>query len=139
MGRERAVDVVCGCFLLVDKMLWDRLGGFSPAFFMYGEDDDLSLRARKLGYRPGFTPDAAIVHLGSGTEMNKERKVRQILAARALYVRIHFSPVARVLAIALLSVRPLLGRRFAKPELRDLWRKVWACRARWAAGCFESQ
>ena len=136
--RERSVDVVCGCFLLVDRALWDRLGGFSPAFFMYGEDDDLSLRAGKLGFFPAFTPDSAIIHFGSGTETNQERKIRQILAARALYIRIHFSPLAKRSALALLTLRPRLGRRFARPELRSLWRNVWARRAQWAAGRFGS-
>ncbi|HEY6578832.1 MAG TPA: glycosyltransferase family 2 protein, partial [Rhizomicrobium sp.] len=68
---ERRVDVVCGCFLLVERRVWDRLGGFSPAFFMYGEDDDLCLRARRLGFRPAFTPSAAIIHYGRGTELNQ--------------------------------------------------------------------
>jgi hypothetical protein len=135
---ERSVDVVCGCFLLVDGALWDRLGGFSPAFFMYGEDDDLSYRARKLGFFPAFTPDSAIIHFGSGTETNKERKIRQILAARALYIRIHFSTLAKRSALALLTLRPRLGCRFARPELRNLWRDVWARRAQWAAGRFGS-
>ena len=135
-NRERSVDVVCGCFLLVDKTLWDRLGGFSPAFFMYGEDDDLSLRAHKLGFSPAFTPDAEIIHVGSGTETDKERKIRQILAARSLYIRIHFSPMTKWLALALLTVRPRLGRRFGRPELRSLWRRVWARREQWVSGRF---
>lgn len=136
--RERSVDVICGCFLLVDRMLWDRLGGFSPAFFMYGEDDDFNYRAHKLGFSPAFTPDSAIIHFGSGTETNKERKIGQILAARALYIRIHFSPFTKWFALALLTLRPRLGRRFARPELRGLWRNIWARRGQWASGRFGS-
>ncbi len=45
----RAVDIVTGCFLLLRRALWERLGGFDLAFFMYGEDADLCLRARRLG------------------------------------------------------------------------------------------
>src|SRR5262245_33862701 len=32
----REVDIVTGCFLLIDRQLWERLRGFDPAFFMYG-------------------------------------------------------------------------------------------------------
>jgi GT2 family glycosyltransferase len=132
----RAVDVVSGNFLLIDRGLWDRLAGFSPAFFMYGEDDDLCLRAASIGFQPLFTPDAAIVHHGSGTESDQARKIGQILAARALLIRTHFSRAAKPLALMLLMLRPCLGRLFAKPALRGLWTNVWARRAQWASGEF---
>jgi hypothetical protein len=134
--KERSVDVVCGCFLLVERRLWDRLGGFSPAYFMYGEDEDLSLRARKLGFCPAFTFDSAVIHFGSGTESDKARKIKQVLSARALYIRMHFSPLTRWLALALLNLRPGFGRLLASPDLRELWRDVWTCRRQWISGRF---
>jgi hypothetical protein len=135
-NSERSVDVVCGCFLLVERSLWDRLGGFSPGFFMYGEDDDLCLRSRRWGCSPAFTPDAAIIHHGSGTEARQDRKICQILAARALLVRGYFPLVAQPLALLLLTIRPVLGRKFAKPSLRPIWKNVWARRRKWLAGRF---
>ena len=54
----RGVDVLAGSFLLVDRDLWQQLQGFDPSFFMYGEDDDLCLRAKHLGAHPIFTPTA---------------------------------------------------------------------------------
>ena len=133
---EREVDVVAGCFLLVNRTLWTRLGGFSPEFFMYGEDVDFCLRARQLGFRPAVTSDASIVHIGSGTEADKARKIRHVLAARALLIRRHFSPLTRPFALALLALRPLLGRHMAKAALRDTWQEVWASRHEWMAGQF---
>lgn len=135
-NSERRVDVVCGCFLLVDRGLWDRLGGFSPVFFMYGEDDDLCVRARRLGFSPTFTPEATIIHHGSGTEARQDRKISQILASRALLIGGYFLPPARPFARVLLMVRPCLGRFLARPHLRPLWQTVWAGRRRWLAGRF---
>ncbi|HEX4080344.1 MAG TPA: glycosyltransferase family 2 protein [Rhizomicrobium sp.] len=134
--RERSVDVVCGCFLLVDRAVWHRLAGFSPAFFMYGEDDDLCMRARQAGFHPAFTPAATIIHYGSGTELNQDRKIGQILASRALLIRSHFPMPARPLAALLLMLRPWLGSRFGRPSLRPLWRSIWARRSQWIAGRF---
>ena len=133
---ERCVDVVCGCFLLVDRAVWNRLAGFSPAFFMYGEDDDLCLRAHRAGFHPAFTPAAAIIHYGSGTELNQDRKIGQILASRALLIRAHFPMLAGPLAALLLILRPWLGSRFGRPSLRPLWRSIWARRSQWIAGRF---
>ena len=31
----REVDIVSGCFFLITRSLWQRLGGFDPLFFMY--------------------------------------------------------------------------------------------------------
>jgi N-acetylglucosaminyl-diphospho-decaprenol L-rhamnosyltransferase len=133
---ERAVDVVSGCFLLVERGLFDRLGGFSPAFFMYGEDVDLCLRARRLGARPAISPAATIVHYGSGSEGDQARKNRQLLAARVLLVRRHFTFVARLLAYPLLALRPALGTHLAAPRLRSMWRQVWEARSNWLSGRF---
>jgi hypothetical protein len=77
-----------------------------------------------------------IIHSGSGTERNQDRKVRHILAARALLIRGYFSPVARPLALFLLILRPWLGRCFASPALRTLWGSVWAQHRLWLNGQF---
>lgn len=135
-NSECCVDVVCGCFLLVERTVWDRLAGFSPRYYMYGEDEDLCLRARGLGYSPRFSPEATVIHYGSGTEPHQERKLSQILASRALLVRGYFPPPVRPLARFLLMLRPQLGRRFGKPALRALWGGVWAARRTWLAGRF---
>jgi GT2 family glycosyltransferase len=135
-NSEREVDVVCGCFLLVHRQVWDRVAGFSPIFFMYGEDEDFCLRARRLGYKPLFTPDAEIIHFGSGTEPSQERKLRQILASRVLLIRGHFSPVLRPVALMFVALRPWLGRWLANQSLRVLWKQVWARRRQWLRGQF---
>jgi len=131
-----AVDVVCGVCLMVERSVWDRLGGFSPAFFMYGEDEDFSLRARRIGYSPTLELGIAIVHYGSGTEPDQARKVCQLLAARSLIIRGYFAGFARPVGHALLLLRPALGRSFARQEFRTLWQNVWTKRRQWLSGRF---
>jgi len=49
--------LVSGCCLLLRATLWRRLGGFDPGYFLYFEDFDLALRARRLttiAYLPQF-------------------------------------------------------------------------------------
>ena len=130
------VDVVCGGCLLVQRSLWDRLGGFSPAFFMYGEDEDFSLRAARIGRAPTLVLDIEIVHHGSGTEPNQARKLCQLFAARSLIIRGYFAGLARPVGRALLLFRPFLGKSFAKPQFRPLWQNVWAKRRQWSSGRF---
>lgn len=87
-GAERPVDIVTGCLLLIDRELWRKLEGFDPAFFMYGEDADLCLRARALGARPMVTARATIVHHGGQSDrVLADKLVRLYKARRQLYAR----------------------------------------------------
>lgn len=133
---EREVDIVTGCWLLITTRLWRQLGGFAPEFFMYGEDADLSLRARQAGYRPAITPEATIIHYGGATEKNNARKAKRLLAAKALLIRKYFPGAAQPLALAFLAAKPFLKRIFSFGQERSSWREVWAMRARWLAGEF---
>jgi N-acetylglucosaminyl-diphospho-decaprenol L-rhamnosyltransferase len=86
----RHVDIVVGCFLLISKPLWDRLGGFADAFFMFGEEADLCLRARGLGYRPMITPDATIMHLVGASAKKRADKLVLLLQAKVELFRRHW-------------------------------------------------
>jgi GT2 family glycosyltransferase len=134
---EREVDIVTGCLLLIEKTLWNRLGGFAPEFFMYGEDADLCLRAKVLGYRPVITSDATIIHYGGATETNSARKNKRLLAAKALLIRKHFPAALRPVALTLLALRPRLKTWAGRASDRLLWRDVWSAKADWIAGRFQ--
>jgi GT2 family glycosyltransferase len=133
---EREVDIVTGCLLLIEKTLWDRLGGFAPEFFMYGEDADLCLRAKALGYRPAITPNATIVHYGGATEIDSARKNKRLLAAKALLIRKYFSRASRPVALGLLALRPWLKQRLSSRRSADIWKDVWSDHRRWLSGRF---
>jgi len=61
-GGQRAVGFASGACLALPRRAWTALGGFSPAFFMYHEDVDLSLRMRLRGGRVGVEPAARVHH-----------------------------------------------------------------------------
>jgi N-acetylglucosaminyl-diphospho-decaprenol L-rhamnosyltransferase len=135
------VDIVSGCFLLITRALWDTLGGFDPAFFMYGEEADMCLRARGHGARPRITTAATIVHLGGASEKVRSDKLVRLLKAKTLLIRRHWSspaarfgvamltfwPLSRVLAWSLLA--PLRGG--AGRESARVWSGVWQRRREW--------
>ncbi len=55
--------LVSGCFMLFRTRVLRQLGGFDPAYFLYFEDFDLSVRAARLG-RIARVPEVRIVHHG---------------------------------------------------------------------------
>jgi N-acetylglucosaminyl-diphospho-decaprenol L-rhamnosyltransferase len=56
------VPFVSGACFVVRRNAWERQGGFSPHYFMYAEDLDLSLRLRLEGGRLGIEPSARVDH-----------------------------------------------------------------------------
>ncbi len=61
--EERDVDWVAGAFMLFPRAVFDETGGFSEAYFMYGEDMEWCFRIREAGWRVRYFPDTSIVHL----------------------------------------------------------------------------
>jgi N-acetylglucosaminyl-diphospho-decaprenol L-rhamnosyltransferase len=59
---RRDVGFLSGACLAIPRATWNELGGFSPEYFMYHEDVDLSLRLRLRGGRIGVVPDAVVDH-----------------------------------------------------------------------------
>jgi len=141
----REVDIITGCFLLIDKKLWTDLSGFDETFFMYGEEADLCYRARRHGARPLFTPDARIVHYDDGTNTGFSTKTIRLLSAKIHFLNKHWHQPKRtagVLLVKFLVLLRLVGYscsaaiRF-KDEHRAAaaeWSKVWSARHNWIAG-----
>ncbi len=146
---EREVDIVSGCFLLTTRAFWQRLGGFDPVYFMYGEEADLCLRARHLAARPAVTPEATIIHYGGASEATREGKMVKLLAAKATLIDRHFPRATRGLGLALHAAWPL-SRWLALSALAQIgggaeahtkagvWRAIWQRRGEWARGWRQS-
>src|SRR4029079_17667341 len=62
-SEEREGDWVSGAFMLMPRTVFDTTGGFSEAFFMYGEDLEWCYRIRAAGFRIRHFPEASLVHL----------------------------------------------------------------------------
>lgn len=135
----RQVDIVSGCFFLIERELWEGLDGFDPLFFMYGEEADLCLRAHAFSARPKVTPEATIVHYGGASESARAGKMIKLLAAKISLVDRHWSALSAPLGRWLLTLWPLtrvIATSLAAPksEAAAAWREIWARRADWQNG-----
>lgn len=142
---ERDVDIVQGSFLLMRRADWDALGGFDPAFTMYGEEADLCLRAKAAGFQPRICPEAEIIHYGGASESVRADKMVRLMRAKTELIQRHFSPGTRTLGKTLFALWPLsralatglAGRVLNRPHLREasrVWAEIWARRAEWRTG-----
>jgi hypothetical protein len=142
-STEREVDIITGCFLLIPTPFWKRIGGFDPAFFMYGEEGHLAFMARRHGARPRVTPTATIIHHGGASETTRADKAVKVLKAKATLIRRHFSAPTVPLGLALNALWPLSrmvtlrAASVLNPSLAkraETWREVWSRRGEWLGG-----
>jgi N-acetylglucosaminyl-diphospho-decaprenol L-rhamnosyltransferase len=133
----REVGVISGCFLLAPKAVWEELGGLDERYFMYGEDVDLAIRARALGYRPVVCPTAELVHeVGQCTDTPVHKSL-MLYRGKASLVRTHWRGPAQWLGLFLLAagtgVRAALARVSTRAGV-DRWQMLWRERAAWLKG-----
>lgn len=62
---QRAAGWLSGSCLLVNRRLFDRLGGFDEGYFMYFEDVDLGARVSRAGYVNLYWPKSVVTHSGA--------------------------------------------------------------------------
>jgi len=72
------VPIMSGAFMLARREAIDRTGGFDPAFFLYFEDFDWSVRLADVG-RNAFVPSVNIVHHGGSAARKGLRHVGHFL------------------------------------------------------------
>jgi len=82
------IPIASGCFMFVRLNVLRAVGGFSPKFFLYFEDFDLSLR---LGKQAALTyvPAVRITHAGGGAARKGSRHVMLFLRSAMTFFRTH--------------------------------------------------
>lgn len=89
--NNNEVDVLSGAYMLVKKEVLDKTGGFDEAFFMYGEDIDLSYRIQQAGYKNFYFSDCTIIHFkGESANQNNAHYVKVFYQAMNIFVHKHF-------------------------------------------------
>ena len=61
-------DYVTGAAMMITRECWDAMGGFPECYFMYYEEVESCVRARKKGYETVCVPSAVATHLADERE-----------------------------------------------------------------------
>jgi GT2 family glycosyltransferase len=59
---RQPVDWVSGCAMIFRKEVFDLVGGFDEAFFVFYEDIDFCYRLDQAGYRAAYSPSVVVSH-----------------------------------------------------------------------------
>ncbi len=112
------VDWVSGSFMLLRRSVFEDLGGFDEAYFMYGEDVDLCWRAHMAGWGVAYVPSAHITHLGGIT--TRRAPYRMLASHHRSALRFAARTLTGPRRLALPAVALALGMRLIAEVAREL-------------------
>ena len=90
------IDILAGAFIFVNAELLRQCGGFDEAYFMYGEDIDLSYKFSKAGYQNYYLPNEIIHYKGESTKKNSMKYVKVFYEAMLIFFRKHYPHYSKI-------------------------------------------
>jgi len=115
--ETREVDQVMGAFFFVRRSLFETLGGFDERFFVYFEDLDFALRARRRGSKSVYLATAQAFHRGQGTTQGATgRRMFYFNRSKIFFALKHFGSLGAAAVISTTLVLEPLARMAASPQ-----------------------
>lgn len=121
--QTHEVEVLAGCFMFIRREALNRTGLFDEAFFMYGEDIDLSYRLTQSGFKNYYFPETSIIHYkGESTKKGSLNYVRTFYQAMIIFARKHFQ--GRRAGLFIFMLQGAIYLRAGMTLAANLWRSI---------------
>jgi N-acetylglucosaminyl-diphospho-decaprenol L-rhamnosyltransferase len=76
------IDWLPGASMMIRWSVFDRIGGFDETYFLYFEETDFCLRAKRAGIPTWYVPDSRVMHIGGKiTNVSNPKPVAERLPA----------------------------------------------------------
>lgn len=114
--KAGSTDFANGATLLIKKEVFESIGLLDPSFFLYWEDPDFSMKAKKKGFETHYVPDTCMWHKvsastgGSGSPTND-----YFLTRNRLFFAMRYAKLRTKFAVLRDTVRLVfMGRKWQK-------------------------
>jgi len=128
-NKLKEVEWVSGACILTKKEYFEKVGGFDEKIFMYMEEVDLFYRAKKLGYKVFFYPEAQFIHLGSKSSSGRTFPILQVYQGLIYFYKKHFPRFSFFILISMLKLKAIIGFLIGKiinnQYLTKTYEKAW--------------
>lgn len=81
-NETQETESASGCCMLVKREVFENVGVFDEKYFLYYEDADLCIRAKKAGYKIFFLPSSIIWHKNAGSTGGSGSKLQDYYITR---------------------------------------------------------
>lgn len=108
-NNPKYVDWVSGaCIMTAKKVIEDDLY-FDESIFLYMEEIDLFMRARKKSYKVIFYPSSGFIHLGSASSKGKTQPVLNIYKGLLYLYKKHYYKSTYLFLVLLLRLKAYIS------------------------------
>ncbi len=84
------VAILVGAFMLIKRSVYKEVNGFDEAFFMYGEDIDLSYRILHKGYQNYYYAKTQVIHYKGESTLKNATHLNYFHKAMKIFYKKHF-------------------------------------------------
>ena len=84
---ERHLDYIIGAALMISRPCLEAIGLMEERYFLYYEEIDWAVRARRAGYNLAFAPGVVVFHKEGGTSGSSSNQARRSLLSEHYMVR----------------------------------------------------
>jgi hypothetical protein len=112
--KIKSVDFVTGCFIAIPRQVFKKLGLLDESLFLYLEDTDFCLHAKKMGVEVMYNPNLVIYHRNGSSTITGSPLVDYYLTRNRFYIGKRYGSLRTRFAL----LREGLFRNFGSPIRR---------------------
>ena len=88
--KNSKVDILTGAFMLINRKVYELVGGFDETYFMYGEDIDLSYKLLKQGFQNYYIGTITIIHYKGESTVKDIAYLKNFYGAMRIFYKKYF-------------------------------------------------
>lgn len=125
-------EFVTGCSMLISDKVFQTIGKLDERFFLYLEDLDFCLRAKRAGFKLVYVPQAVVWHKNAGSTGRAGNLLHQYYLTRnRLLIGMRYAPPRTKLALIREAARFLVGPNIKRQAVIDAVFGRWGERYLW--------
>jgi GT2 family glycosyltransferase len=87
---EGEIHVLVGAFILLNRNIYNEIGGFDEDYFMYGEDIDFSYKLTQKGYKNHYLGNVRVLHYKGESTLRDQHYLDRFYGAMRIFYKKHF-------------------------------------------------
>ena len=112
--KTKPVDFITGCFIAIPRQVFKKIGFLDEPFFLYLEDSDYCLKAKKAGIEVMYNPTLVVYHRNSSSTVAGSPLVDYYITRNRFYIGRRYGTFRLFLAL----IKEALTRNWSSPIRR---------------------
>jgi GT2 family glycosyltransferase len=120
--QQVETDFASGCAMMVGKEVFEKIGLLDEKYFLYWEDVDFCQRAKRVGFKVVYAPQAKLWHANAGSSVVGGPLQDYYLTRNRMFFGLKYAPWWTKTALIRESTRIFLtGRKWQKIGIKDFY------------------